>query len=489
MYKLLIADDEEEIRNGLMHIVPWDTLGFTVVGCFASGEEVIKYLKSNVVDVALLDIVMGSISGLEVMQWIRANLPDAYIVLLSGYADFHYAQQAIRHSAYHYLLKPTNIQELMSLFRKIRSELDSKESIQTSSVLYQEALLYSLILHPSLYTSETHDSLLYQENQEKEIAVSAIQFSDQKTAQKAKKLVDTLFMRPEHWVITCITISNYLFLFIGTTSPSNSLEKQLHAVTEKSLISWNTLFETQAKLKLCIPCSSFKDLFSNPTLRSLLEEIQISRRDTFSAKIQEYYQQGMWSDLLDAVGQLTDKNPEFMLQLYLQLFFLGRKLRRPTVSYPDCLSDQTLNDTCINFRNLELLEKRCRVLVDYLKAQSHQDTCAVEEMVALCNRPHEVIPSLTEIADALEMHPSYLSRLFKEKLGVTFSSYVSNLRMKRARNLLERTTMQVQEISSFLGFQDTKYFYRVFRAAHGITPTEYRILHKSASSTANNEVN
>ena len=95
MYRLLIADDEPIIREGLMSGIDWEALGFVATASFASGNDIIEYLKNNPADVLLSDIVMRRGSGLDAAEWIASNRPRMCVVLFTGYSDFGMACRAV----------------------------------------------------------------------------------------------------------------------------------------------------------------------------------------------------------------------------------------------------------------------------------------------------------------------------------------------------------------------------------------------------------
>lgn len=128
MYRLLIVDDEEDIRNGMSRGIPWKEWGFTVVGIAENGEEAVFLTEKEKPDVVLSDIRMPKMDGVELMQYLHDNLPEIKIVILSGYNDLEYLNMAIKNQVTEYMLKPTDIDEFEQLFRKIRKNLDEEKS-------------------------------------------------------------------------------------------------------------------------------------------------------------------------------------------------------------------------------------------------------------------------------------------------------------------------------------------------------------------------
>lgn len=125
MYKLMIVDDEPEILKGISQYFPWEDLGFTVVCHLGNGKSAYDYICHHSVDVVLCDINMPVMNGLELAKLIHENYPDIQIVFLSGYSKFSYAKQALEYNVKSYILKSAKYNELIRVFSRIHSELDS----------------------------------------------------------------------------------------------------------------------------------------------------------------------------------------------------------------------------------------------------------------------------------------------------------------------------------------------------------------------------
>lgn len=98
MLKVLLVDDEPFILQGLKVLIDWNAEGYEVVGAVRTGQEAIDYLKENPVDLVMTDIKMPVMSGIELLEEVRRDqISDAYFIILSGYNDFAYAQQAVRY--------------------------------------------------------------------------------------------------------------------------------------------------------------------------------------------------------------------------------------------------------------------------------------------------------------------------------------------------------------------------------------------------------
>jgi len=146
MYRLVIADDEFTIRNGLTQIVNWRELGFEVKGRFEDGSDVIAYMETHEVDVIFTDVEMYEVSGLDVARWVAEHRPGVVVVMISGYKEFDYVKEALKVNVFDYILKPINPKEIETVFtnlcRKLDNERGRKNSVNQSPE-EAEALLTS----------------------------------------------------------------------------------------------------------------------------------------------------------------------------------------------------------------------------------------------------------------------------------------------------------------------------------------------------------
>lgn len=141
MYKLLIVEDEYEIRHGIRHYFPWDELGFIVSGEAENGEEALEFLQHHPVDVILSDIKMPLKSGLDLAKELNEKNDKTPIVFLSGHKDFELVKEALVYGAKDYIVKPTKYQELAKVFQKIKDGLDSTNKLNPMDTINCESAL------------------------------------------------------------------------------------------------------------------------------------------------------------------------------------------------------------------------------------------------------------------------------------------------------------------------------------------------------------
>ncbi|RCX14819.1 two-component system response regulator YesN [Anaerobacterium chartisolvens] len=144
MFKLLIVDDEEEVREGLVRKIEWSRYNFEIIGEAQNGREALDIIEENTPDLIITDISMPIISGLELCENVQLNYPTVKIVILTGFGDFNYAQQAIRFGVEDYILKPVlpkDIDELLLKFKnKLEQEIEQRENIIKLKEHFNESL-------------------------------------------------------------------------------------------------------------------------------------------------------------------------------------------------------------------------------------------------------------------------------------------------------------------------------------------------------------
>jgi len=155
MYKVLIVEDEEFIRKGLMYSVNWLQLNCFVAGNAGDGIEGLKLIEQIRPDIVITDIRMPFKDGLELLRDSK-EIYDYEAIIISGYSDFEYAKQAITLSVTDYLLKPINLDMLYETIRKLTAKIADKKMIKTYKEYFSELSLYSEILNIQHYVSRNN---------------------------------------------------------------------------------------------------------------------------------------------------------------------------------------------------------------------------------------------------------------------------------------------------------------------------------------------
>ena len=209
--KIMIVDDEPKSRRGMKTLLE-EQDGFEVIGIYDNAMSSLSDMDEKQPNVLITDIKMPEYSGLDLIEKIREKDKNLYIIILSGYGSFKYAQRAIRSGVYRYLTKPTNPRELISVLREIElkiegvnrtvSKSEKKESVEVGNLLIRKALDYIELhyaekiglktLSDALYISPNYFSDLFRRHMK-------VKFSDFLIEYRLKKAC-ILLKKPEYKV-------------------------------------------------------------------------------------------------------------------------------------------------------------------------------------------------------------------------------------------------------------------------------------------------
>ncbi|WP_181592645.1 response regulator [Paenibacillus sp. YN15] len=415
MYKLIIVDDEEEIRDGLSELVDWTSLGFVVAKKLEDGSHAIRYLQEHHVDAVLTDVKMTYASGIDLAQYVREHKPDTKVVILSGFQEFALARDAIRYHVSHYLLKPTDLDEVANVFRQIAAELDEaarkreldlrqSRDINSLRPLMMEQFFFSLLAGaPWGQNIEELQGRLRQSGLPVDPLngkVSEMKAEWSMAHQAVQKNVDrhtisaAITKEKEQIYYTCIHVSDNRFVIIGSALVPMSEHDLLKRTEQYFMHVQNTFLSL---LGVSIRLESLK----------LYEGL--------SALLESYHEQ-------------RDLSPG-----------------EPVTAE----EEQT-------------------------EREKDKDRIIIREAKQYIMDHFEMDLALTDVARHVGLNPVYFSRLFKQETGKNYSDFVISIRIQKAMEYLKDPFYKVYEIGHLVGYKNTKYFHKLFKRQTGLTPSEYR---------------
>lgn len=244
MYKVLIADDEEFIRERVKNNMPWQEIGFEVSGCVSDGEAALNKVRDCPPDVILTDILMPNMTGLELAQRVKSEFPQIKVALMSAYDDFHYAKEAIRFGVKGYLLKPIIRDEFIELFQSVFRDI-KEEAMQLISPVYHNGANVSGDRNPYITSAKQYIAANYSERIRLEdvsdrLHVNANYFSSMFKRETGKNFIDylnevrineskKLLLHTDHKVFEISLLVGY-----GNFSYYNKMFKRLSGVTPQT---------------------------------------------------------------------------------------------------------------------------------------------------------------------------------------------------------------------------------------------------------------
>ncbi len=532
MYKVLIVDDEEIIRCGLADRVDWAAVGFRLVGACADGREAMEVAARERPDVVLTDICMPVADGLELALWAQEHLPQAVVVVLSGYDEFEYAREAIRRNVAEYLLKPVSAKDIRSLFLRLKERLDSgkaeRDRNQSLEALAETAERFrrERALGALLSGRLTDDELVAWRSVESG-ALSAPVYAvllaecdvglpradaDAVLSSALAALEDAGRGRLEAAVFAYESDRDggtRLAAALASANDEASLRDGLRAYAEIAAARLRASAGTEALLAVGGVVSGSAGI---PLSRSQAEEALKSRflksgdgrpvrwedlppdtggdpRLRRSAERLSLALSSSLDDALAAVGEFaaalraSSPRPDRADLEARRLVFALLDAAEALGFARDDLESLALIDQTKPFagmRRLEDLERAmaaaCRELSSALLDRRADPAArrAAEIRRVVADRYAEGELSVGVLCDELGMSRSYLSKIMKKGFGVGFVEYLAGYRVERAKELLRSTDKKLAEIAELVGYADHRYFGAIFKRETGLTPTEFR---------------
>ncbi len=519
MYSLVIAEDEFTTRRALVNMVKWNELGFRVDGEFSDGQELLDYLKSNTPDVILTDIKMINVSGIEIARLVaERNLP-IQVVFLSAYKDFSYAQEAVEYNVAHYLLKPVDLSKLREIFRKLKEKLDRQgdhEIILQNRVNHYNQLVnyerqqfvtdayFGALANPEkmairlgLIDSKNQGQstrlilvriVLCNDQQYKDFLAN---YGQQELQEQLVHILGYYNWRLEYYTITWSTTKDEELSVLGcfwesqtdglVTYERKELKEAIYNLMElHAEITTFQLLESPTEL------ARFAGMVGrNESVDSLMQDMEYLQllRDQ-NQLLYSYLCQNSPKQGLKIAGALFNNYLRGgMAFAQRQCLYTVTKLLDEVVGnelmvwnrlYTQCMSPEPFS--IIRPEALkEWLERGVKILFDYVSesAETKRDS-SIEKVMEYLREHYSEDITLTGIAEAVFLNPTYISRLIKSQTGKNYSDLVMEMRIERAVELLEKTDLYVYEIAERVGYSNLKYFYKVFRKIKGKSPSDYR---------------
>ena len=473
MYKLLIADDEHLVIKSLKASINWNEYGFEVIGEAYDGVEAYELILKLKPDVAFVDIRMPGMNGLELIKKINEQSINTVFVVISGYAEFAYAQKAISYGALGFCLKPFEDSELQNILKKARLIIERRIENSKAELL---ALMGDHSPEGYKRKEEIIKSFGFDWNNGAGI-IALISIGEVKL--KIKSDLKYVCLR--------MGASRYAYLLNGDASdavPESAAEAglrgrglysigisnphyspdSLETAIEEADIAAGQYFMTG---KYGVYKYAPSDRGELASLSRLLEAA-VSKRDIpMVKKVLEQFES------LFSNGHYNVRHA-FQVYNYIMYSFSTPK--------PDRRDDLILNYEQLtgSFKNIsemilflkEVVMEYSGIKKDYANSEQRNNTFT--NILNYVNENYLENISIHGIAQKFSVNANYVSQLFKREKGIAFTEYITNLRINYACTLLKTTNMPVTEVAEKTGFNDYYYFTRVFKKVTNKTPTAFR---------------
>lgn len=527
MISVLIVDDEYLIRSLIRNSIPWAEHGMEVVGEAGDGEQALAFIEQYHPQVALVDINMPILNGLELAQLVRERNCRTNIILLTGYRDFSYARQAVTYQVFDYLLKPLSVDETVAVLDRLRQKLEMERQLSCyvkdmerrgdkGQQLLQERFLHRLAFgHAPQSTQKTAQELKRLEIPLRPEGLLAMVAEISVSADDSD---DGLYVYAVHNILSELLREDAAFSNVtGFSEVDNCVVILCNAAPEAQGAvrrAWQTLSQTVQKHFPFSICGGVSRRFSGfdaigMAVHEAMEAIggrfysqdgtlffagcsgrTTGLRGVFASadfeSLQMYVNAGQWEAGAEAIRMMFRQMREQQLQesfcrmagmgLLAVLYSLSAKYQIPgsAVSSGNRPAAEQI-ETCQTCGELETLLLDCYARLSEQIRKTRPVSKLVHAALAyiqgnFCSSEL----SLGTIAASVYATPAYVSSLFKKELGISVTEYITASRMKKASELmLEDPGLSLNAVSEQVGYTDPYYFSRCFKKHYGVTPSKY----------------
>jgi two-component system response regulator YesN len=526
MYKVLLVDDERQIRQGLKAKLNWNEHGFVLCGEAADGKEALELIDVLKPDVIITDIRMPIMDGVSLLRSCSTSHPDVQFIVLSGYEEFNYVKAAMQHGASDYLLKPVVRKELASRLDMIRSALDArhkereeekqlKQQLDSNLQRLREQFLLQAVrsgAEGEVWAKEAV-SLGFGEILTSNTFVQFVTFEIKDTRGGVRGSTPDSLLLLAVYMMSCELLQLWgeeAHVFRDPAAPQLlHLVLKCETFGESLLAQWlNTEFRPQLERLLrvhaqmgigIVVCGQTE--WRRGYLSSRLHWMQQpaaghheegARAESFELlpvaekQLTLAIMEGDLQSFRRTIDSLMEPSVPLTLQalsvrvlrivLFLDGMALKHGLKLEETQHMISGLPESLWQCQSPAKAENLFVQIAEKLIGHVeRGQQSSGHDIVEQVVAYLQEHYanEDI-SLSRMASRYHLHVSYLSELFKKITGKNYSEYLTEVRIAKAKELVGDPQLRVSDISELVGFSNPNYFSQVFKKTTGLSPIDYR---------------
>ncbi|RIX59691.1 response regulator [Paenibacillus nanensis] len=510
MYKVIVADDEPAIRQGLLKIVDWEALGFCVVGDVSNGIKTVALHQELSPDLIVIDIRMPRMDGLQAIHEIRKTDGDCQFLILSGYADFAYAKQAIEMNVSGYVLKPIDVEELKEELLRIRAKLDRQGRAKMSE-FHADALREELIL--KLIAADPADA----PELESELAplTSFAGKSKQILLVEAEDISQAGLVYVESVKTRWLELAETEGLGYGfQTGPYIGFLLKEDLNRPEAQNEWTRLLQDACGLKMGFTAAAGRIVYELADLRQSYEDALGLLKNRFLLTEGQIHMatEPVLSDIATESNRHAAPDLEALATKLFYMLDLGRRegvaetleeAGRALVAYDS--SETAIKTGLAKVLSVALSKlaalHQCVDIQEYapllaeLYQHAHYDrvmSAAQSQLAELAGRlgANGSLPVVKQVMDFIQRHyhenlkletmaemynynKGYLGRMFKQHTGESFHTFLDKVRIQQAIRLLKEGR-KVYEVSELVGYPNVDYFHSKFKKYVGASPSSIK---------------
>jgi len=525
---VLIVDDEAPIRSGIKMKVDWESLGMQVVAEAGHGAEALEIIGQGRIDIVLTDITMPIMDGLSLIQRTKEINDAVRFVIISGYGEFEYARTAMKYGISEYLLKPLKETEVKASLLAVREEILASESAwrkdrerREKLKRKEESLIHWLSEKGAGGVPADVEREWKHELGKGRFLVGTLKIEAGDKSGDDPERIRNLMLNHEletacqqflaEWGSGSVVKSlrhEHEFVLLLHPESTQGKDKIARSFTpfleglEKTLgirvtVGLGGVYERASAIK-----TSYREALYAVKERLLLGTgiaIDYGRipakgdKPNFGAEtkwLTRFLKEKKWDKAKEhieylfknAVRNKLVSNHVHAHELFFEIYFMIKQFAQEEAClHPEAETDRSVADLAELVSGFggtdqmvdwlyQYMENACQHLMGGSDATGREIVYRVKAHIQeFCGAEL----TLNTIAEKYHINPIYFSRIFKAYVGESFNGFMTRIRMEEAKRLLETTSLRQQEISEIVGYEDPKYFSKVFKKFFGISPSQY----------------
>lgn len=524
MIKVVIADDEKRFREYMEKVLDWKELGFYITGTASNGEQVLELLEKECPDLALLDINMPKMDGIHLTERIKELSPSTYVVFITGYSEFEYARKAVKLGVSEYLLKPFSKEELSRVVLKLKEEILKEKKDRMQNTRRNEIIRRDFLNKLVRLERENNDEI---EEYREHLAQLGIKLNDSACIVTMTQLDrEALELSRDDKKLWTFGIQNILEEMGGKAGRCqySFLNYEDNIVTiwqgeEKTLREipqfMEKVYETVKRLlgkSITVGVGSLeKDMCGIPdsyrkSLLSLQNKFVMENRNVISyaevlagGQKADFYRLDLNERLLqylrkndnEKIEEILLKAEEEMLMQHYSVEYINAAVMGILSVCLSYIVEMKRNiaevlgedfSPYMQIKKMEAMSECFRWLreiyqktADYFRKPHSKRAKEIIQEVESYIEAHYMDFSLTadDISEAVFLDISYIRKIFAKYKDYTIQDYITNVRMKAARERIEEKKYSISEIAEMCGYLDAGYFSKCFKKFYHISPRQY----------------
>jgi two-component system response regulator YesN len=527
MYKTVLVEDEIIIRENIRDNFPWQKHNLLYAGEASDGESALQLIGDVKPQIVITDIKMPFLGGLDLSRIIRQQMPWIKIIIMTGHDEFELAQQALKIGVSDYLLKPIGLSDLEKSIQAVVAVIEQEEqNFQNIEKLQEETeinrnylkndflknLLSGVLSLPTIYETASELGLNIQASWYA-VVLLHLNIPEDSSGNSYDDLIKALsiirFLEEDTILLVRESLKSYALIIKG--SDEKTLQNSCYRIGEsvKAEVEGKTvalvsvyiggavkrLIEVHQSYQDAMKIANFSYLFGSHKIVGIDDLVMVNPYHGFAIpfernELARFLRVGTKQDLEDFLAIHRDRflsYPQTLFHIMLIRFNLYYEIAQllDEIGFTEELRKNvtvisSLMGNCSQQFHVEEMMEQAALAITY--AIEQRELCIIQKYDHIIEKAKAYIRNnfskntlqLPDVAAYVNVSAGHLSTVFNQEMGMSYTDYVAEVRIEKAKELLMTTDMSSAEIAFQVGYNDPHYFYTIFKKVTGMTSSAFR---------------